>query len=227
MSGRSLAHSAIAVCGVVACGARVPEADPDAVTKLFARMVEAVPSPGGVAECAWADLASDGATLTRRTFYELARAPLSASPTNEPWVNPHELDSPAARVLLDSKDDSERRRAAAELLSASSFLVYHNELIDVPLALGVKDFKKGYAGARALRYDKSGKPVCFRSFVWTSTPAKKAWAIEVSDRPRISDEVRDEMRRDLRAQMIARIANLASPPQYDPNEPADDRHDRQ
>lgn len=220
------AASLIAAVVAAGCGGRAREADPARVTALFAKMFDNVPTPGGVPTCEYSQL-TGGATVTRRTLSQLAGKPTGDQPETADYVNPSELDSPAARTLIDSADDGERRRAAAELLAAPFFLVYYNDAIDVPMALGHKDFNKAYGRARALRYDPTGRPVCFLHYVYANSPAKQQWAIEHSDRAQLSIEVRDEIRRDLRAQLLTRIANLARPEPRAPHEIADDRYDRQ
>lgn len=233
MSGRSsrrelgpaIAALALAAAG---CGKRAapPEADPAAIERLAATMVHNVPLPGAARACTPAELVEPGATLTGRTLYALAKRTPATEAAAAAWVNPPELDSPAARTLRDAKDATARRRAAAELLGAPSWLVYHVDLVDTPLALGVKDFKRGYVGARAIRYDRRGAVRCAQVFYFTNTPAKQRWAIEHTDRPGVADEVRDELRRDLRARMLDRVTHLAEPPPPDDG-PADDREDRQ
>jgi hypothetical protein len=228
MSARSSALEVLVVAtALAACrgGPKGPEADPAAVTALYKKIFANVPKPGAVPECNY-DQMLGGATVTRKTMTLLAQAPVDTTPPFADYVNATEVDSPAARTLLDSSDDGEKRRAAAELLAAPFHLVYHVDLVDTPLALGVKDFKKGYVGARALRYDKHGAIVCARSFVWTNTKAKKAWAIETTQRPQVTPEVKQAMQDDLRSQMLARIAGLGAPPVYDPDDVVDDRHDR-
>ena len=228
MSARSSVRELLVVGMIGACGNgdSAPEADPAKVTALAQTMVANLPNPGGTGECTFEQVVG-GATLTRRTFLELAKQPINPKSNElQEWVNPHEADIPAARALIESTDDTEKRRAAAEFLAAPFYLVYHVDLVDVPIPIGVKDFKRGYVGARALRYDKSGKLVCALSFVWTSSPAKQKWAIEKSDRPLIDPAVQKEMQQDLRAQMLQRIAALAAPQPYDAKLGVDDRHDR-
>lgn len=224
MSARSLALLSVLT---VACSnkSKLPEADPAQVTALFAKMVKNLPAPAAAPECKYEQLLG-GATFTRRTMIELAKQPVEKAFQNEEYVNPAELDSPAARVLLESADETGKRQAAAELLAAPFYLVYYVDLVDVPIPIGVKDLKYGYVGARALRYDKTGRVACIMAFVWTNSPAKQKWAIEVSDKPRIDPAVQKEMQKDLRAQMLVRIAGLARPPTYDPTRGVDDRHDR-
>jgi hypothetical protein len=229
MSARSSAlEVAAVVVAVAACSkaAKLPEEDPAKVTALAKAMIDNVPTPGAWKACKFEELIG-GATLTRRTMLELAKQPIDPKSNElQEYVNPPELDSPAARVLIDNTDQTELRQAAAELLAAPFYLVYHIDLVDVPIPIGVKDFKRGYVGARALRYDKTGRLACAMTFVWTNSPAKQKWAVEISDKPLIDPAVAKEMQQDLRAQMLVRIQNLAKPADYDPKLGVDDRADR-
>jgi hypothetical protein len=219
-----------------ACGkpqSKKPEADPQQVTNLANTMLKNVPTPLAVPECKFADLVG-GATLTRRTLIRLAQQPMPQMTTAKierpevaDFVNPPELDSPAALTLVESSDATLKRQAAAELLSAPFYLVYHVDLVDTPIALGIKDFKNGTVGARALRYDKAGSAACVYVFFWSNDPRKQEWAVKQSDKPLIDPAVKQEMQDDLRAQMLKRIAGLAAPPPPRERPIADDRHDSQ
>ena len=60
-----------------------------------------------------------GATMTWRTLLVLAGAPIAKDPEHAEWINPPELDAPAARTLVDPKaDPTAARQAAAALLAA-------------------------------------------------------------------------------------------------------------
>jgi hypothetical protein len=227
MSARSSARNVLLIAiAAAACGkkAKLPEADPAKATELATKLLKNAPLPAQVRECKYEELLGH-VTITKRTLLELAKQPVGKLPEVADYVNPTELDSPAARQLIDSPDETQRRQAAAELLAAPSYLVYNVDLVDTPLAMGVKDFKRGHVGARALRFDKTGNAVCAFVFLWTNDPAKQAWAIEKSDKPLIDPAVMTEMQKDLRTQMLARVAGLAAPPPKYLG-PADDRHDR-
>lgn len=222
----------VAACVAAGCGSKppkVPERDPAEVERLAAAMVKAVPVPGAVRECARPELTEPSATLTRRTLLQLAKQPLGSGirdAQNAEWLNATELDSPAARTLVDGGDEGTRRRAAAELLSAPRFLVYWIDLVDTPIPLGVKDFKRGYVGARAVRFTRDGRPECVYPFYWRNDPVKQEWAVERGTKKgRIEPEVQTAMQQDLRAQFLKRITVLDQPPPADDG-PADDRHDR-
>lgn len=215
-----------------ACGKKAPpppERDPAEVERLAAAMVKAVPVPGAVRECARTELTEPTATLTRRTLLQLAKQPLGTGirdAQNADWLNATELDSPAARVLAEGGDERARRQAAAELLAAPRFLVYWIDLVDTPIPLGVKDFKRGYVGARALRFTRDGRPECVYPFYWRNDRVKQEWAVERGTKKgRIEPEVQTAMQQDLRAQFLERVKVLDRPPPPDDG-PADDRHDR-
>jgi len=227
MSARSSAHSLLLVSVLAACGksaAKAPEADPAKVQKLAAWMLKTIPVPAAVRDCKDSEMVG-GATMTKVTLAALAEQPLEKRPEHDDYVNPPDLDVPAARLLVESKDLTVRRQATAELLLAPFFLVYNIDLVDTPLAIGVKDFKRGHVGARALRYDKKGNIECQNVFLWTNHPDKQAWAVKLSDKPLVDPAVKLEMQKDLRAQMLVRIAGLGAPPPKTTG-PADDRHDR-
>ena len=222
MSARSSVRSVLLLTTLAACSksaAKAPEADPAKIKTLAARMVKNVPVPAAVRDCKEEEML-DNATLTK-----LAEQPILKRPEFEDYVNPSELDMPAARTLIESQDPTSRRQAAAELSLAQSFLVYHIDLVDTPLPMGVKDFKRGHVGARGLRYDKNGSVQCQYVFLWTNHPDKQAWAIKMTDKPLVDPAVKLEMQKDLRAQMLIRVAGLGAPPPKTTG-PADDRHDR-
>jgi len=228
MSARSSVRSALLLSALVACSkssaTKLPEADPAKVKALAEWMLKSVPVPAAVRDCKDEEMLG-GATMTRVTLTALAEKPLEKRPEHEEYVNPPELDSPAARVLVDSKDQTERRQAAAELMQAPFYLVYNIDLVDTPLPMGIKDFKRGHVGARALRYDKKGNIQCQNVFLWTNHPDKQAWAIKMTDKPMVDPAVKLEMQKDLRAQMLVRVAGLGAPAPKTSG-PADDRHDR-
>jgi len=227
---RELLGIAVTVAVVLAgagCGksAAAPEGDPAKVTKLVKQMLTEVPVPGAARKCSYAELMG-GLTMTKVTALKLAGSPVQKRPEHEEWVNPAELDSPAARELIGS-DASLKRRAAGEFLLAPFYLIYHVDLVDEPLALGIKDFKRGNVGARALRYNRAGKLDCDYVFFWSNDADKKEWAVKKTDRPTVDPAVMEAMQQDLRAQMLIRIAALAAPPPPRPaGMPADDRYER-
>ncbi|HEU0029555.1 MAG TPA: hypothetical protein VFQ53_02905 [Kofleriaceae bacterium] len=223
---REIALLALAVAaGACTNPSRPAEADPAKVQQLAQTMLRNVPVPAGARDCKFEEVLG-GATLTRRTLLELAHEPIGTKAEVAAWINPPELDSPAARLILDGKDEVQRRRAAAELLAAPFYLVYHIDLVDAPIALGVKDFKRPTVGARAIRYDKTGHPACILVFTWGQDPAKYEWSVKKTDRPLVDPAVQKAMQDDLAAQMLKRIAGLAAPPPPS-NLPADTRYERQ
>jgi hypothetical protein len=231
MSARSsaLELALVLVALSAACGKKqdrkLPEADPERITKLAKRMYTNIPVPSFARDCKYEELMG-GATLTKKTLAQLAGMEPEKKPDFADFVNPTELDSPAARQILDNPADEKlRRQGAAELLLAPFFLIYYVDLVDTPLALGIKDFKKGYVGARALRYDKTGKIECTYVFFWNNDPNKQKWAIQQTTRPEVDPAVVKELQVDLRAQMLARVAALAAPPPKVEG-PVDDRSER-
>jgi hypothetical protein len=150
--------------------------------------------------------------MTASSFFKLAEYQPSKKPEYAEWVNPAELDSPAARTLTDPKASTKaKRQAAAELLAAPFYLVYHVDLVNAPMALEVKELKRGTVGARAIRFDKAGNAVCARVFYWRNDKAKSDKAIEKSNKALIDPAVAQELREDLRFEMLKRVGVLALP----------------
>lgn len=213
MSARSSTPSvALAVAAVVAgCGGKhVPEADPQPLIELARAMIHATPAPAAVRDCVQADLV--GATMTHVTLARIARQKLADLPLNADWINPPELDAPAARVLADARaDEVAARRAAAELAAAAAYVVYRVDIVDAPIAIGVKDPKIGTVVARAIRYERDGRPTCVMRFAFQNTKAKNEWALAHSDRPTIDAAVSKAMRDDLTAQYLEHVPRAAAP----------------
>ena len=193
------------------CGAKVPEADPAVFTGLANTMVENVPQLGAP-ECTGEQVLG-GATMTMRTLLQIAKQSIAERPEREEYVNPPELDVPAARVLADEKaSERDRRRAAAEIATAPFYLVYLIDHIDVPMALGIKELKRGIASGRALKYDKAGTLQCVRVFLWENDKQLSDAAIAKSNKAVMDPAIAKQLRDDLRAQLLKRIAALGAPP---------------
>lgn len=214
MWGRSSARSAAvaaAALALAACARRPPEADPAEIQALALRIGKNVPVPGAARTCQPSELVG-GATMTELTLRQLAKAEPSNEPTHGEWINPIELDSPAAIVLIDPASSAQvQRRAAAELLAAPFYLIYRIDHIAAPLALGVKEYKRGSVGARALRYDKHGKLVCLVVFDWLNDDTVSRQAFELAQRGQYGEKVITLVRDDLRAQMLKKVGSLALP----------------
>lgn len=208
--GRRLPAIAFAVL-LLGCGSKVPESDPAAFTALAKTMLANVPTPGAP-ECPGEKILG-GTSMTMRTLLQLGKATVRDIAERQEWSNPPELDVPAARVLLDEQaGNTVRRRAAAELAAAPFYLVYQVDHIDVPMALGIKELKRGSAGGRAMRYDKQGRLECVRVFIWQNDKAVSDAAIAKSNRALIDPAVAQKLREDLTVQLLKRIAALGAPP---------------
>jgi hypothetical protein len=224
MSARSSAHklAAVAALGLVlggggaaaslGCGSQKgAQGDPAAFVALANTMLNNVPTPGAP-ECPGEQVLG-GATMTMRTLLGIAKRKYQETTERKEFVNPPELDAPAARVLLDDKaSERDRRAAAAELAAAPFYLVYIIDHVDVPMALGIKELKRGISGGRALKYDKRGNLQCVRVFLWENDKALSDAAIAKSDRAVIDPAVAKQLRDDLTAQLLKRIAALGAPP---------------
>jgi hypothetical protein len=204
MSVRSSARSLIALAGVACSGAchHPPEANPAKFLKIADRMVENVPAPVSVPECKPEELV--GAPMTRRTLLLIDHRELDKIAELSDWMNPTELDAPAARVLIDAAaDETAKRRATAELLAAPAYLIYRLDLVAAPIALGVRDLKIGTIGGRLIRYDRTGTPVCVVLFTFQNDSAKSDSAIARSRAAAVVDPaIAKEMRDDLHEQYL-------------------------
>lgn len=211
MSGPSSPHSAAIAIALVASGCggeKVPEADPAKVTALAKQMIANIPAPAGARDCTVGDL--HAVPMTAATLFQLAGEPLPAKrPEYESWVNPPSLDAPAARVLLDTgASQTDHRRAAATLLGAHAFIVYKVEMVNVPLALEVKELKRGAVGMRAIGYEPNGTPKCILVFTVQNDLAVANWAMDQSNKARIDPAIAKAVRLDLTKQIEARIAGF-------------------
>jgi len=214
MSARSSLHELVVLALVTsACSskAKAPEADPAKFVAIAKQMAKTFPGPG-MKECDGKDVVG-GATFTATTFFQIAESKFDTQkPEYQEYVNPAELDSPAARTLIDAKaSETQKRQAAAELLSAPFYLVYHVDLVNAPMALEIKELKRGTVGARAVRFDKTGNAQCVRVFYWQNDKALNDAAIAKSNKATMDPAVAKELRDDLRAQMLKRIPALTLP----------------
>jgi hypothetical protein len=165
-------------------------------------MVENVPAPVSVPTCKSEELV--GAPMTRRTLLLIDHRELDKIAELSDWMNPTELDAPAAGVLIDATaDETARRRATAELLAAPAYLIYRLDMVAAPMALGVRDLKIGTIGGRLIRYDRNGNPVCVVLFTFQNDTAKSDSAIARSRAAAVVDPaIAKEMRDDLHAQYL-------------------------
>jgi hypothetical protein len=204
MSVRSSARSLLALAVVACSGAchHPPEANPAKFLKLADRMVNDVPAPASVPACKPEELV--GTPMTRRTLLLIDSRELDKTAELSDWMNPTELDAPAARVLIDATaDETARRRATAELLAAPAYLIYRLDMVAAPMALGVRDLKIGTIGGRLIRYDRTGTPTCIVLFTFQDDVAKSDSAIARSRAAAVVDPaIAKEMRDDLHAQYL-------------------------
>jgi len=205
MSARSFRRELIAACCLAAsCGKSAPakpEADPKKVVALAAKIVLDVPAPAVVRACKPEDLV--GISMTQVTLLQVAHDKVDDTPEHADWINPSQLDSPAARVLADPKADATAaRQAAAEVLAAPGYTVYRVDIVNAPLALGVKDPKIGTISGRVFHYDKSGSIVCATLFDFQDDPKVNDWALAHADHAYVQPEIVRALREDLNAQYL-------------------------
>lgn len=191
--------------------AKTPEADPQTFVAIAKEMARTFPGPGAK-ECDGKDVVG-GATFTATTFLQIAGQSWDKSkPEYADYVNPPELDSPAAHTLVDPKaTEQQKRQATAELLTAPFYLVYHVDLVNAPMALEVKELKRGTVGARAVRFDKKGMAQCVRVFYFQNDKALNEEMIAKSNKAVIDPAVAKALRDDLRVQYLKRVPSLTLP----------------
>jgi len=214
MSGPSFRLSVALVLALAACSgkkAKAPEADPQKLVTIAQQMAKSFPGPGAK-ECDGKDVIG-GATFTATTFMAIAGQTWDKTkPEYAEYVNPHELDSPAARTLIDAKaTEQQKRQATAELLSAPFYLVYVVDLVNAPMALEVKELKRGTVGARAVRFDKTGMAQCVRVFYFQNDKVLNEEMIAKSNKAVIDPAVAKALRDDLRVQYLKRVPSLTLP----------------
>jgi hypothetical protein len=203
MWARSSLRSFAVVAVLAGCGhkAAKPEADPAKVVALAAKMIENTPVPVAVRECKPEELGAP-MEVTSRTLHELAGQKVGTQPEDAEWINPHEIETPAVRTFVDTSDATAKREAAAVLLAAPAWIVYRIDLVNAPMAIGVKELKIGTIGMRLIRYDKDARPVCVTVFNFQNTQEKTDWAISITNKAYVDAAVAKELRDDLKAQFL-------------------------
>lgn len=216
-SARELATLALVVSplvvGLAACGSKGPDGDPKKLSETVDKMLRNIPLPAQLPECKPADLA-DNLPLTERTAIKIA-ATLQMPPEAEysEWTNPSELDYPNAFQLADpNAPESEKRKAAGEIMTSKGVVLYHVDLVDIPIAVEVKELKRGYAGYRAIRYDMKAKPTCVVVFAVKNSKKISEWAMDQVEKAAIVDPaVARAVQDDFRTQLKATVASLGLP----------------
>ena len=201
-SRRDLAVLALALTG--ACGKsgpKKPEANPAQVATMAAKMLRNVPTPAAVPDCTDPDFVG-AVPITWRSLTLLGGEKVPSRPEDEAWINPPELDAPSIRALLDGKNKTAARQAAAEVLAAPALVAYKVDLVNAPMALGVKELKRGTVSTRIIRYEKTGIPSCVLVFHFQNDEKISDDAIEVSDKTNIDPAVAKILKDDLTAQWI-------------------------
>ena len=199
MQARSLLLSLVILGG---CKPKQPEADPAKVKVLAHKLITNEPGMAAVRECKDADYANT-IPMTWRSLRTIAGDPITRENREADWINPPQLDAPAIRTLQDSKDTTAQRRAAAQLLAKdAAYLVHKVDVVNAPIALGIKELKIGSISARVIRYERNGQPTCVSLVDFTNDRAKSDWAISVSDKTLIDPAVAKAMRDDLADQYV-------------------------
>jgi hypothetical protein len=194
----------------------VPEADPAKVAVLAKQLVANMPGMAAVRQCKDADFANTTPLTFRSTLLLAGEAPSTTEPRDAEWINPPQLDGAAIRTLLDSKDTTAKRRAAAEVLASKAFLMFKVDVVNAPMALLVKELKIGTILSRAIRYEANGQPTCVINVDFQNDRAKSDWAISVSDKTLIDPKVAQALREDLADQFLKHAPGRAPAPATSP-----------
>ena len=214
MLARSFVRDLAPALAAIACACNSnhkPEADPARLVPLVKTIDKNTPTPGAAPDCT-PDQMIGGATMTQVSLLKIEGEPANPGPEREDWINPTELDSPAVREVIDpATDETTRRQAAYELLSAPFYLIYRIDIVDAPMAIGVKDLKRGTVGARVLRYDREGERVCIKVLTFQNSLAKSDWAILKSNLAVMDPKVSAALRDDLRSELIKHVRALGRP----------------
>jgi hypothetical protein len=209
---RDLAGALAAVVAIAACNSNhKPEADPGRLVPLVKTIDKNTPTPGAAPTCTPEQMVG-GATMTQVSLLKIEGEPANPGAEREDWINPPELDSPAVREVIDpATDETTKRQAAYELLSAPFYLVYRIDIVDAPMAIGVKDLKRGTVGARVLRFDRDGELVCIKVLTFQNTLAKSDWAILKSNLAVMDPKIAAALRDDLRSELLKHVRALGRP----------------
>lgn len=215
MSARSFARNGSLLLvalpfALAACGKKKPEADPAKVSALAKIIANNPPPFAGVRPCAAADFQQP--SMSQPTLLRLAKEEVPATHERVGWINPPELDAPYARVLVDSTDEKLRRQAAAEFLAVKAFMVFRVDMVDVPLALEIKELKRGAVGIRAIGYDAKGELTCVKQFTVQNDKEKSEWAMKTTDKARVDPAVAQALRDDLKVQLLAKLEQFRTGP---------------
>ncbi len=199
-----------------ACGKssskKKPEADPALVKALAAKMAHSVPAPAALRDCSSDDL-TGGIPMTFRSLVVLAGLPLPPDkPEYAEWINPPELEADAVRTLMTATAKPiEQRQAAAVLINAPFWVAYKVDMVNAPMALGVKELKTGTIATRVIRYEKTGIPSCALVFFFQNDKAISDDAIAKSDKAVIDPAIAKILRDDLTAQFIKQAPRGVAP----------------
>jgi hypothetical protein len=206
--------SLLSVALFAACKSPPPpaaEADPARVGALANKMANNVPAPQVARPCHPDDY-KGLPTFTLTTMMKLGGITYNNDAENRDWINPDALNSQTV-MELSGTDEHARRRAAATLLAAPAWVVYKIDMVNAPMALGMKELKIGTIGARAIRFStKTALPECVEIFYFQNDQKKSDYAISKSDRAIIDPELAKMLREDLAAQYLAHVPRPPAPP---------------
>jgi len=203
MSGPSSPRNfVLLLAAVAACRStpKQPEADPALVKALAAKMAQNMPAPQVARPCQPKDYVGLP-TLTYRTLLQLADLPIKADPDHSEWINPPQLESPIVHDLTGT-DVTAQRRATALMMGVPAWVIYKVDLVNAPMALGIKELKIGTIGGRAIRFGRNGLPECVEIFYFQNDQKVSDDAISKSDRAIIDPAIAKILRDDLAQQYL-------------------------
>jgi hypothetical protein len=207
MSARSSLRSLLLLAAVAACSKKgAPEADPAQVKARAQAMILNTPAPAAAKACTPEQLKAPG--ITARSLILMAGNEMPETHERADWINPWELEDPAVRLYLDATDESAKRQAAAKVLGLPAFIVWRPENVDVPLAIGVKELKRGVLGMRAIGYDNAGNVTCLTVFSVLNDKEVSEWAQVQSDKAVIDPAVAKALQHDLRQRLRGKVAAM-------------------
>lgn len=211
MWARSFLLSLVACSG----GKKEPpplEIDPAKVEPYARDIYQHAPSMGSATKCGDDAWTPGGIGLTQVSLNRLAHIAPDQDAVHEEFVNPKAADDPLVRLILDppaGTDPHLVRQAAWKFLQAPYYAVYRIDNMQSPMAIGVKDLKRGTIEARVIKQDRSGKVFCIKRITFQSDPQVSLKAIADADKqPGMPTEVIKALQDDLRVQYLKAVPVL-------------------
>lgn len=210
------ARSSLLLSLLVACGGKKEppplEIDPAKIQVYAMAIYQHAPSMGNVLACGDDAWTPGGIGLTQVSLNRLAKVAPDGDAVHEEFVNPVAADDPLVRLILDppaGTDPHLVKQAAWKFLQAPYYAVYRIDNMQSPLAIGVKDLKRGTIEARVLKQDRNGKVFCIKRISFQSDAEVSRKAIADADKqPGIPKAVIKALQDDLRQQYLKAVPVL-------------------